>query len=135
MNIDVTALKAVEREKGIPADTVIEAIETALVTAYRHADGAAKHVRVHVDRKSGEMEEYATGLFAATDLAISPVGTVYVSELFGGQISKIVDGEPVTVAEVPLPAAVEWHRGMLYAAIDVFPGEQGPDGKVVTIQP
>jgi N utilization substance protein A len=51
----VTALKAVEREKGIPADTVIEAIETALVTAYRHADGAAKHVRVHVDRKSGEV--------------------------------------------------------------------------------
>ena len=55
MNIDVTALKAVEREKGIPADTVIEAIETALVTAYRHAHGAAKHVRVHVDRKSGEV--------------------------------------------------------------------------------
>ena len=53
MNIDVTALKAVEREKGIPADTVIEAIESALVTAYRHADGAAKHVRVHVDRKTG----------------------------------------------------------------------------------
>ncbi len=55
MNIDVSALKAVEREKGIPADTVIEAIETALVTAYRHADGAARHVRVHVDRKSGEV--------------------------------------------------------------------------------
>ncbi|MCA0146592.1 transcription termination factor NusA [Blastococcus sp. LR1] len=55
MNIDVTALKAVEREKGIPVDTVIEALETALVTAYRHADGAAKHVRVHVDRKSGEV--------------------------------------------------------------------------------
>ncbi|MGY1772386.1 transcription termination factor NusA [Blastococcus sp. SYSU D00813] len=54
MNIDVTALRAVERERGIPADTVIEAIETALVTAYRHADGAAKHVRVHVDRKTGE---------------------------------------------------------------------------------
>src|SRR3712207_6925917 len=28
VNIDVTALKAVEREKGIPADTVIEAIES-----------------------------------------------------------------------------------------------------------
>ncbi|MGY1746593.1 transcription termination factor NusA [Blastococcus sp. SYSU D00695] len=54
MNIDVTALRAVERERGLPADTVIEAIETALVTAYRHADGAARHVRVHVDRKTGE---------------------------------------------------------------------------------
>ena len=46
MNIDVAALKAVEREKGIPVDTVIEAIETALLTAYRHTDGAAKHARV-----------------------------------------------------------------------------------------
>ena len=62
MNIDVTALKAVEREKGIPADTVIEAIETALVTAYRHAHGAAKHVRVHVDRKSGEVAVLAQEL-------------------------------------------------------------------------
>ncbi|WP_456578859.1 transcription termination factor NusA [Blastococcus sp. SYSU D00868] len=50
----MTALRAVERERGIPADTVIEAIESALVTAYRHADGAAKHVRVHIDRKTGE---------------------------------------------------------------------------------
>lgn len=62
MNIDVTALKAVEREKGIPADTVLHAIETALVTAYRHADGAAKHVRVHVDRKSGEVAVLAQEL-------------------------------------------------------------------------
>ncbi|MGY1764974.1 transcription termination factor NusA [Geodermatophilus sp. SYSU D00779] len=62
MNIDVTALKAVEREKGIPADTVIEAIETALVTAYRHADGASKHVRVHVDRKTGEVAVLAQEL-------------------------------------------------------------------------
>jgi N utilization substance protein A len=62
VNIDVTALKAVEREKGIPADTVIEAIEQALVTAYRHADGAAKHVRVHVDRKTGEVAVLAQEL-------------------------------------------------------------------------
>ncbi len=64
MNIDVTALKAVEREKGIPVETVIEAIETALVTAYRHADGAAKHVRVHVDRKTGEVAVLAQELGA-----------------------------------------------------------------------
>ncbi|GAB3202841.1 transcription termination factor NusA [Geodermatophilus arenarius] len=62
MNIDVTALKAVEREKGIPVDTVIEALETALVTAYRHADGAAKHVRVHVDRRTGEVAVLAQEL-------------------------------------------------------------------------
>jgi N utilization substance protein A len=62
VNIDVTALKAVEREKGIPADTVLQAIETALVTAYRHADGAASHVRVQIDRKSGEVAVLAQEL-------------------------------------------------------------------------
>ena len=62
MNIDVTALKAVEREKGIPADTVLQAIESALVTAYRHADGAAQHVRVQIDRKSGEVAVLAQEL-------------------------------------------------------------------------
>jgi N utilization substance protein A len=62
VNIDVTALKAIEREKGIPVDTVIEAIESALVTAYRHADGAARHVRVHVDRKTGEVTVLAQEL-------------------------------------------------------------------------
>jgi N utilization substance protein A len=62
VNIDVTALKAVEREKGIPADTVLQAIESALVTAYRHAEGAAKHVRVQIDRKSGEVAVLAQEL-------------------------------------------------------------------------
>ena len=62
MNIDVTALRAIEREKGIPVDTVIEAIESALVTAYRHADGAARHVRVHVDRKTGAVAVLAQEL-------------------------------------------------------------------------
>ena len=77
MNIDVTALKAVEREKGIPVETVIEAIETALVTAYRHADGAAKHVRVHVDRKTGEVAVLAQELGAGrvqVEFGRAPVG-------------------------------------------------------------
>ena len=86
-----------------------------------------------VDRRTGEVEEIASGLFAATDLAVSPDGTVYVAELFGGQISMIVDGEPEAVAEVPSPAAVEWHRGMLYATVDVFNEEDG--GKLVMITP
>ena len=39
MNIDIAALRAIEKEKGISLDTVIETIETALLTAYRHTEG------------------------------------------------------------------------------------------------
>ncbi len=53
MNVDIAALRAIERDKDIPFETVIEAIETALLTAYRHTDGHQPHARIDVDRKTG----------------------------------------------------------------------------------
>jgi N utilization substance protein A len=53
VNIDLAALRALEREREIPFDTILAAIETALLTAYRHTEGANPHARVEIDRKSG----------------------------------------------------------------------------------
>ncbi|MGI8697289.1 MAG: transcription termination factor NusA [Mycobacteriales bacterium] len=63
MNIDIAALRAVEREKDISFDLVIEAIESALLTAYRHNAGrpiaATEHARVVVDRSTGSVTVWA----------------------------------------------------------------------------
>src|SRR5919204_2950722 len=59
MNIDLAALRALEREREIPFDTILAAIETALLTAYRHTEGAAPHARVEIDRKTGAATVYA----------------------------------------------------------------------------
>ncbi|MBU8859471.1 MULTISPECIES: transcription termination factor NusA [unclassified Micromonospora] len=64
MNIDLAALRALEREREIPFDTILAAIETALLTAYRHTDGAEAHARVEIDRKSGAASVYAQELDA-----------------------------------------------------------------------
>ena len=53
MNVDIAALRAIERDKDIPFETVIEAIETALLTAYKHTEGHQSHARIDIDRKSG----------------------------------------------------------------------------------
>ena len=53
MNIDLAALRALEREREIPFETILAAIETALLTAYRHTEGANPHARVEIDRRSG----------------------------------------------------------------------------------
>ncbi|MFI5612820.1 transcription termination factor NusA [Amycolatopsis sp. NPDC051903] len=53
MNVDIAALRAIERDKDIPFDTVIEAIETALLTAYKHTEGHQPHARIDIDRKTG----------------------------------------------------------------------------------
>jgi N utilization substance protein A len=62
VNIDLAALRALEREREIPFDTILAAIETALLTAYRHTDGAEPHARVEIDRKTGAALVYAQEL-------------------------------------------------------------------------
>ncbi|MFF5214855.1 transcription termination factor NusA [Micromonospora sp. NPDC000442] len=62
MNIDLAALRALEREREIPFDTILAAIETALLTAYRHTEGAEPHARVEIDRKTGAALVYAQEL-------------------------------------------------------------------------
>ncbi|NGM11809.1 transcription termination factor NusA [Verrucosispora sp. WMMA2044] len=64
MNIDLAALRALEREREIPFDTILAAIETALLTAYRHTEGAQSHARVEIDRKTGAALVYAQELGA-----------------------------------------------------------------------
>jgi transcription termination/antitermination protein NusA len=59
VNIDVTALRGLVREKDVSFDTVVEAIETALLAAYQHTEGAEPHARVSLDRKTGEVRVMA----------------------------------------------------------------------------
>src|SRR5215467_1490247 len=51
----MAALRALEREREIPLETIISAIESALLTAYRHTEGSHPHARVEIDRKSGSV--------------------------------------------------------------------------------
>lgn len=55
MKIDMAALRGLEREKEISFDRVVGAIETALLAAYRHTEGAQPHARVELDRATGEV--------------------------------------------------------------------------------
>jgi N utilization substance protein A len=58
MNIDMSALRIIERERDIDLGTIVEAIESALLTAYRHTGGQPQ-ARVEIDRKSGEATVWA----------------------------------------------------------------------------
>jgi len=49
------AVKMIEREKGISAETLLLALEDALLAAYNKTPGAAEYARVVIDREDGEM--------------------------------------------------------------------------------
>ncbi len=59
MNIDVTTLRSLVREKDVSFDTVVEALEQAMLAAYQRTEGAAEHARVELDRKTGEVRVLA----------------------------------------------------------------------------
>lgn len=60
MEIDMTALRMVEQEKGISLDTLVEAIEEALLRAYHNMPGAIEEARIEINRKSGRASVIAT---------------------------------------------------------------------------
>ena len=53
------ALSSLEEEKGIKKEVVIEALEAALVSAYKRNYGQAQNVDVEFDQKKGNMHVYA----------------------------------------------------------------------------
>ncbi|HEX5512728.1 MAG TPA: transcription termination factor NusA [Actinomycetales bacterium] len=59
MDIDLTALRMLEREKDVPFEVLVHAIEAALLVAYQRTEGAQPHARVELDRKSGHVTVYA----------------------------------------------------------------------------
>ncbi|MFD2728287.1 transcription termination factor NusA [Enterococcus camelliae] len=55
----LNALDALEAEKGISKDIVIDALEAALISAYKRHYGQAQNVEVEFDRKKGNIHVYA----------------------------------------------------------------------------
>ena len=59
MNIDMAALHAIEADKGISVDVVVETIKSALLTAYRHTEGHQPDAHIDIDRKTGAVRVIA----------------------------------------------------------------------------
>ena len=54
----VDAVRALEQEKGISADRLMDALADALLSAYRKTPGAARFARVDLDHETGDFRVY-----------------------------------------------------------------------------
>jgi transcription termination/antitermination protein NusA len=54
----VEAIRGLEQEKGIEAETLMAALEDALLSAYKKTPGAAKYARVDLDRDTGDFRVF-----------------------------------------------------------------------------
>jgi N utilization substance protein A len=59
VDIDVSALKALVREKGLSYDVLVDTLEQAILLAYHKTEGAAQVARAELDRKTGHVTIWA----------------------------------------------------------------------------
>ncbi|GAB3941220.1 transcription termination factor NusA [Corynebacterium tapiri] len=61
MNIDLGALRDIERNQDVPVEDMLRTIATALLGAYREFRGPGPEARVDIDRTTGDVRVIVTG--------------------------------------------------------------------------
>jgi N utilization substance protein A len=56
------AVRQIEKEKGIEDETLVRALQDALLAAYKKTPGAARHAQVELDRHTGDFRVWAIEL-------------------------------------------------------------------------
>lgn len=59
MDIDLAALRAIERDKDIPMEYLISTLEDALLNAYNKTEHPLRGVKVEIDKKTGKVSVLA----------------------------------------------------------------------------
>lgn len=59
MNVAISALESIAREKNLSFETVLDAMEGALANAYKRTNSEAEEARVVIDRSTGEVTVFA----------------------------------------------------------------------------
>jgi transcription termination/antitermination protein NusA len=58
----IEGIQTIEREKGIESGTLIEALEDALLAAYKKTPGASRHATVELDHDTGDFRVFSIDL-------------------------------------------------------------------------
>jgi len=120
------ALEQLEKERGINKETLIEALEQALISAYKRNFGSAQNVEVNIDRVTGEIRVYV--LKTIVDEVEDPATEISIEQAkrFGAdfEVGDIVEVEVTprkfgriaaqTAKQVVMQRIREAERGIIY---------------------
>jgi N utilization substance protein A len=90
-----------EQEKGIAADTLMDALQDALLSAYKKTPGAAKYAKVELDHSSADFRVYE--LLVPEDLEKRLLDEQFEEQLQAAETAEAA-GEPVPEIQATGPA-------------------------------
>ena len=96
----VDAVKMLEQEKGIAADTLMDALQDALLSAYKKTPGAAKYAKVELDHGTADFRVYE--LMVPEDLEKRLLDEQFEDQLQAAEAAEAA-GEPIPEIEINRP--------------------------------
>ena len=96
----VDAVKMLEQEKGIAADTLMDALQDALLSAYKKTPGAAKYAKVELDHATADFRVYE--LMVPEDLEKRLLDEQFEDQLQAAEAAEAA-GEPIPEIEINRP--------------------------------
>ena len=96
----VDAVRMLEQEKGIAADTLMDALQDALLSAYKKTPGAAKYAKVELDHGTADFRVYE--LMVPEDLEKRLLDEQFEDQLQAAEAAEAA-GEPIPEIEINRP--------------------------------
>lgn len=132
----ILAVEALEKEKDISKDTLIDAIEQALVSAYKKNYSNSQNVRVNIDRVTGDIDVYMRKIVVSDEDVMDEYGELTLDEAHEidpkYQLGDVIENRVTprdfgriaaqTAKQVVVQRIREAERGMIY---DDYSNRQG----------
>jgi transcription termination/antitermination protein NusA len=96
----VDAVKMLEQEKGIAADTLMDALQDALLSAYKKTPGAAKYAKVELEHNTADFRVFE--LLVPEDLEKKLLDEQFEEQLQAAEAAEAA-GEPIPEIEINRP--------------------------------
>jgi transcription termination factor NusA len=96
----IEALDAIEKEKQISKDIILEAVENSLLAACKNQYGKSENVRVNIDRETGAVGVYAELEVVEDDMVEDDVTQIGVTEA-NLKFKEVSVGETVRIEVTP----------------------------------
>ena len=96
----IEALDAIEKEKQISKDVILEAIENSLLAACKNQYGKSENIRVNIDRETGAVGVYAELEVVGDDMIEDDVTQMGLSEA-NLKFGNVAVGDTVEVEVTP----------------------------------
>ena len=96
----VDAVRMLEQEKGIAADTLMDALQDALLSAYKKTPGAAKYAKVELDHNTADFRVHE--LIVPEDLEKRLLDEQFEDQLQAAEAAEAA-GEPIPEIEINRP--------------------------------